>query len=178
VKLREVGNALDPLHLLEEVRALQSHLVVLAEGGKPHVSSSGEPDLSAFLASLSSAWRAGEIRPTHSDEAKPRYLRRIQSLVHRHTVAPQQVNPPSQQKVVQMEAKSAVPPDRSSMPQLDPETERQCELRIASLDEATRPAVIIVAGQLPNKRLISSCRRGITPHASCRITALMAPLLF
>src|ERR1700723_2693494 len=29
----------------------------------------------------------------------------------------------------------------------------------------------------PNRRLISSCRRGITPHGSCRITALMAPLL-
>src|ERR1700755_1288257 len=30
---------------------------------------------------------------------------------------------------------------------------------------------------LPNKRLISSCRRGITPHGSCRITELMALLL-
>src|ERR1700735_1848371 len=30
---------------------------------------------------------------------------------------------------------------------------------------------------LPNKRLISSCRRGITPQGSCRITELMAPLL-
>ncbi|MDP9011837.1 MAG: DDE-type integrase/transposase/recombinase [Pseudomonadota bacterium] len=129
VKLREVGNALDPLHLLEEVRAMQSHLVVLADGGKSHASSTGEPDLSAFLASLSSAWRAGEIRPTHSTEAKPRYLRRIQSLAHRDTVAPQQVAPPSPQKVVQMEAKPAALPDRSSMPQLDPETERQCELQ-------------------------------------------------
>jgi len=129
VKLREVGGALDPLHLLEEVRAMQSHLVVLAEGGKPHVSSTGEPDLSAFLASLSSAWRAGEIRPTHSAEAKPRYLRRIQSLVHRDAVAPQPVAPPSQQKVVQIGAKPAVLPDRPSTPQLDPETERQCELQ-------------------------------------------------
>ena len=92
VKLREVGSALDPLRLLEEVRAMQSHLVVLAEGGKPHASSTGEPDLSAFLASLSSAWRAGEIRPTHSAEVKPRYLRRIQSIVvHRDVVAPQPV---------------------------------------------------------------------------------------
>jgi hypothetical protein len=129
VKLCEVGNALDPLQLLEEVRAMQSHLVVLAEGGKPHASSTGEPDLSAFLASLSSAWRAGEIRPTHSAEPKPRYLRRIQSLVHHDTVAPQQVAPPSQQKVVQMEAKPAVIPDQPSKPQLDPETERQCELQ-------------------------------------------------
>src|ERR1700733_9918572 len=30
---------------------------------------------------------------------------------------------------------------------------------------------------LPNRRLISSCRRGITPHGFSRVTALMAPLL-
>ena len=91
VKLHEVGDALDPLQLLEEVRAMQSQLVLLADGGKPHASSADEPDLSAFLASLSSAWRSGEVRPTHSAEAKPRYLRRIQSLVHRDTVTPRQV---------------------------------------------------------------------------------------
>jgi hypothetical protein len=129
VKLREVGSTLDPLHLLEEVRAMQSHLVVLADGGKPHASSTDEPDLSAFLASLSSAWRAEEVRPTHSAEAKPRYLRRIESLVHRDTVAPRQVAPPSRQKVVQMEAKPAVIPDRPSAPKMDPETERHCELQ-------------------------------------------------
>src|ERR1700677_4757706 len=30
---------------------------------------------------------------------------------------------------------------------------------------------------LPNRRLISSCRRSIMPQGSCRITELMAPLL-
>jgi len=130
VKLREVGSALDPLQLLEEVRAMQSHLVLLADGSKPPASSTDEPDLSAFLASLSSAWRAGEVRPTHSAEAKPRYLRRIQSLVHRDTVAPRQVPPPPPQpKVLQMEAQPAITPDRPSAPQLDPEIERQCELQ-------------------------------------------------
>ena len=79
-KLREVGIALDPLKLLEEVRAMQSHLVVLANGGGPDVPSMREPDLPAFLASLSSAWRAGEVRPTHSEESQPRYLRPLRKL--------------------------------------------------------------------------------------------------
>jgi len=56
---------------------MQSHLVVLSEGGKPPASSTHEPDLPSFLASISSAWREGEVRPTHSAEVKPRYLRGI-----------------------------------------------------------------------------------------------------
>jgi hypothetical protein len=129
VKLREVGSALDPLQLIEEVRAIQSHMVVLAEGGKPPVSSAEQPDLSAFLASLSSARRSGEVRPTHSIEAKPRYLRRIQTLVHRDAVTPQQVAPPSQAKVVTMAAQPVVTPDRPPVPKLDPEVEQQCEVQ-------------------------------------------------
>ena len=129
VKLREVGSALDPLQLLEEVRAMQSHMVVLADGGKPHVSSVDQPDLSAFMASLSSAWRSGEVRPTHSVEAKPRYLRRIQTLVHRDAVAPRQIAPPSQTKVVNTDVRPIVTPDRPSVPKLDPEVEQQCELQ-------------------------------------------------
>src|SRR5580692_8096088 len=129
VKLREVVSALDPLQLLEEVRAMQSHMVVLADGGKLHVSSADQPDLSAFLASLSSAWRSGEVRPTHSVEAKPRYLRRIQTLVHRDAVTPRQVAPPSEAKVVTMGAQPVVSPDRPPVPKLDPEVEQQCEIQ-------------------------------------------------
>ena len=129
VKLREVGSALDRLQLLEEVRAMQSHMVVLADGGKAPMSSADQPNLSAFLASLSSAWRSGEVRPTHSVEAKPRYLRRIQTLVHRDVVTPRQVAPPSQAKVVTTEAQPVVTPDRPSVPKLDPEVEQQCELQ-------------------------------------------------
>jgi hypothetical protein len=129
VKLREVGSALDPLQLLEEVRAMQSHLVVLAEGGTPSVSSADQPDLSAFLASLSSAWRSGEVRPTHSVEAKPRYLRRIQTLVHGDAVTPRRVAPPSEAKIVTMGAQPVVSPDRPPVPKLDPEVEQQCEIQ-------------------------------------------------
>jgi hypothetical protein len=88
-----------------------------------------QPDLSAFLASLSSAWRSGEVRPTHSVEAKPRYLRRIQTLVHRDAVAPRQIAPPPQTKVVSTDVRPIVTPDRPSVPKLDPEVEQQCELQ-------------------------------------------------
>ncbi len=81
-KLREVTDALDPLQLLEEIRTMQSHLVVLADGGQPYQPSTVDQDLGKFLASLSSAWRAGEVRPTHVRETKPpAYLRRIQIVV-------------------------------------------------------------------------------------------------
>lgn len=81
-KLREVADTLDPLQLLEEIRSMQSHLVGLADGGQPYQPSTAEQDLEKFLASLSSAWRAGEIRPTHTRETKPpAYLRRIELVV-------------------------------------------------------------------------------------------------
>ncbi len=81
IKLREVASALDPLKLLEEIRAMQAHLVALADGGDVPIATPDPPDLSGFVASLSSAWRAGEVRPTFSVEAKPRYLRSLQIVV-------------------------------------------------------------------------------------------------
>ena len=81
IKLREVASALDPLKLLEEIRAMQAHLVALADGGEVPSATPEPPDLSGFVASLSSAWRAGEVRPTFSVEAKPRYLRSLQAMV-------------------------------------------------------------------------------------------------
>jgi hypothetical protein len=81
VKLREVARALDPLKLLEEIRAVQAYLVTLADGDHLPSTIPKPPDLSGFVASLSSAWRAGEVRPTFSVEAKPRYLRGLQAVV-------------------------------------------------------------------------------------------------
>jgi hypothetical protein len=127
VKLREVGNALDPLQLLEEVRAMQSHLVTFADGGQPDTARVQEPNLPAFLASLSSAWRAGEVRPTHGAEEKSRYLRRIPSIVPRDTAAPSQVAAPLQQKVVPIDARPVVAPVRPPVRQLDAEIEKRCE---------------------------------------------------
>gem|GEM_PF-1935545 len=81
IKLREVSGALDPLKLLEEIRAMQAHLVALADGGEVPVETPEPPDLSGFIASLSSAWRAGEVRPTFSGDTRPRYLRGLQAKV-------------------------------------------------------------------------------------------------
>ena len=95
-KLREVVSTLDPLKLLEEIRAVQAHLVVLADGEKLPGPTSEPPDLSAFVASLSSAWRAGEVRPTFSMDAKPRYLRSLQGVVHRDVAqAPKKIAAPA-----------------------------------------------------------------------------------
>ena len=87
VKLREVAGALDPLKLLEEMRAVQAHLTALADGEIPPGSTPEPPDLAAFVASLSSAWRAGEVRPTFSIAAKPRYLRSLQSVPRKDLLA-------------------------------------------------------------------------------------------
>ena len=80
IQLRTVASALDPLKLLEEIRAMQAHLIALADEETPPGQTADPPDLTAFIASLSSAWRAGEIRPTFSVEAKPRYLRSLQTV--------------------------------------------------------------------------------------------------
>jgi len=96
IKLREVANALDPLKLLEEIRAVQAHLVALADGEVPSSVVAEPPDLSAFVASLSSAWRTGEVRPTFSAEAKPRYLRSLQGVVQQDVVqTPKNVTAPA-----------------------------------------------------------------------------------
>jgi len=99
-KLREISAELDPLKLLEEMRAVQAHLAALADGETPPPMSSEAPNLAAFVASLSSAWHAGEIRPTFSIEAKPRYLRGLervsaQALVPNPTAIAQPATPPA-----------------------------------------------------------------------------------
>mgnify|MGYP001081372298 FL=1 len=54
-KLREVSTTLEPLKLLEEMRAFQAYLAALADGEVPPPTICGPPDLAAFVASLSSA---------------------------------------------------------------------------------------------------------------------------
>ena len=58
-KLREISEQLDPLKLLEEMRAVQAYLAALADGETPPTMTSEPPDLAAFVASLSSAWHVG-----------------------------------------------------------------------------------------------------------------------
>jgi hypothetical protein len=76
--LREIAADLDPLKLLEEMRAVQAHLAALANCETPPPATSYPPNLATFVAGLSSAWHAGEIRPTFPIETKPRYLRSLQ----------------------------------------------------------------------------------------------------
>jgi hypothetical protein len=71
-KLREVSALLDPLKLMEEMRAVQAYLTALADGETPPTMATEPPNLATFVASLSSAWRDGEVRPTFSLNAKPR----------------------------------------------------------------------------------------------------------
>ena len=79
-KLREASVQLDPLKLLEEMRAVQAYLTALADGEKPPTIVVEPPNLATFVASLSSAWRDGEVRPTFSIAAKPRYLRGLEAI--------------------------------------------------------------------------------------------------
>jgi hypothetical protein len=79
-KLREVSAQLDPLKLLEGMRAVQAYLTALADGDAPATMTAEPPNLATFVASLSSAWRDGEVRPTFSIDAKPRYLRGLQAI--------------------------------------------------------------------------------------------------
>jgi hypothetical protein len=86
-KLREISANLDPLKLLEETRAVQAYLAALADGDSTPPMSSDPPNLAAFVASLSSAWHMGEIRPTFSADAKPRYLRALERLPAQERIA-------------------------------------------------------------------------------------------
>ena len=129
-KLREVAGDLDPLQLLEEIRALQSHLVALADGGPPDSRTPPAANLAEFLASLSGAWRAGEVRPTHAVEPRPRYLRQIQTIVRRDRGVDSR---PSDQPSAPASspAPTPAPPtiidSRPGVPQFDPEIEARCE---------------------------------------------------
>jgi hypothetical protein len=118
-KLRQVAAALDPLKLLEEMRAVQAHLTALADGEIPPISTPEPPDLAAFMASLSSAWRAGEVRPTFSVAAKPRYLRSLQSVSRAHSRAEASPGRSADADAVnsQPPAPSAEPPAAAKVPE-------------------------------------------------------------
>jgi hypothetical protein len=70
-RLRGVAVTLDPLQLLDEIRAVQRHLAGLATGEVMHVLPGRDADLDQFLKSLATAWQQGEVRPTHQPKPKP-----------------------------------------------------------------------------------------------------------
>ena len=70
-RLRVVADQLDPLRLLEEIRAVQHHLAELATGLKPHLPPRSCGSLDGLLKGLATAWKQGEIRATHRTAPRP-----------------------------------------------------------------------------------------------------------
>lgn len=70
-RLRGAAATLDPLRLLDEIRTMQHHITNLAVGQIHRVVPQRDADLDAFLGGLATAWRDGEVRPTHRQEPKP-----------------------------------------------------------------------------------------------------------
>jgi len=69
-RLRSAQHTLDPLRLLGEIRAMQHHIAMLADGQISHVPSNN--DLEELFRSLATAWKDGEVRPTHRVKPKAR----------------------------------------------------------------------------------------------------------
>jgi hypothetical protein len=126
-RLGEIAIGLDPLKLLEEIRALQGHLVSLADKQPPSESTPTEADLAAFMSGLSEAWRNGEVRPTHLSAPATRYGRVIapaKIAAVTRVVAP---TPPPSPKIEAQPSKTKQPTYLG--PPLDAEIERRCDLR-------------------------------------------------
>ena len=73
-KLKAQFNSLDPVRLLQEIRTAQQTLSEFAAHGvRAEAAPAGESDVAVFLASLSSAWKEGEARPTHRKQPKAKH---------------------------------------------------------------------------------------------------------
>jgi len=70
-RLEDVALQLDPLGLLDEIRTAQHQLVDLADGHPAPAVSPPRTDLDVFLSGLATAWRDGEVRPTHRHHPQP-----------------------------------------------------------------------------------------------------------
>src|SRR5215475_13523377 len=64
-ELRRVFQTLDPVDLLRRIREAQRDLRVHEVGVGTENTAGQNQDLTKFVASLSTAWREGEVRPTH-----------------------------------------------------------------------------------------------------------------
>jgi hypothetical protein len=71
-RLQAMAATLDPLRLLDEIRTVQHQLAALAAGRTAHLVPHREAaDLEQFLRGLATAWKGGEVRPTHRRPQKP-----------------------------------------------------------------------------------------------------------
>jgi hypothetical protein len=67
---------LDPVQLLNDIRASQQHLVDLANHPLGHSKTPSAPPVEEFLAGLRTAWQYGEVRPTARSKPKQKRARR------------------------------------------------------------------------------------------------------
>jgi len=73
-KLKAQFQGLDPVRLLLDIRSAQQTLSDLAAHGvHTQAALGGASDIGVFLASLSSAWKDGEARPTHRKQPKAKH---------------------------------------------------------------------------------------------------------
>ena len=71
-KLRVQFEQLDPVLLLRDIRIAQQVLSDLATSPTgASTTSVGSVEVTAFLDSLATAWKAGEVRPTHRKSPLP-----------------------------------------------------------------------------------------------------------
>jgi hypothetical protein len=66
--LRKRMESLDPVMMLKCIRETQDGVMAHSQNRTPEVVA---PDVAAFVSSLATAWRAGEVRPTHRQAPKP-----------------------------------------------------------------------------------------------------------
>jgi hypothetical protein len=75
-RLREQFAKLDPVRLLRDIRSAQQAITELAARGTRKTTPNPATDLATFLGSLSTAWKDGEVRPTHrKPSSTPRWWR-------------------------------------------------------------------------------------------------------
>jgi len=81
-RVKAAQAALDPLRLLDEIRASQHELAALAAGARIRVPPTKNAELERFLSGLGTAWRDEEVRPTQATKQKPpRHWRNPQGLL-------------------------------------------------------------------------------------------------
>lgn len=66
--LRRTLEELDPVLLLKQIREAQDTVTALSQKRTPEPVA---PNVATFVSSLATAWRTGEVRPTHRCEPKP-----------------------------------------------------------------------------------------------------------
>lgn len=68
-QLRETFSKLDPVHLLNQIRERQRKLVQQEVGSGSEKGTETSQELNRFVENLATAWRDGEIRPTHRKQS-------------------------------------------------------------------------------------------------------------